>query len=175
MEGSWLPQVRWFNTLIQGFSNPPCPPLSVMMCVLRSWKSCVCCSYYFHPDSQVSQWEAPEGVRKGVWKLKQQAADPKTESIEEKNDALRALETKIVTILQRKELDLAQVNKELQEDLKSREILRKLCEYTNANRSRDLGLEKNGTVKRNFFDARPHLFQTRLEGSRTCVLAVPSM
>lgn len=131
------------------------------------------CSFYFHPDSQVSQWEAPEGARKGVGVLKHQAADPKTESIEGKNNAIRALETELVTILQQKELDLAQVNKKLQDDLKSREVLRTLCEYAKANRSRDLGLEKNGTVKRNFFDARPHLFQTRLKGSRTCVLAVP--
>ena len=111
-------------------------------------------------------------MKKGLRMLKQRAPGLEKESSKTKNDTMRALESELVTMLRQEELDLVQVNKKLQDESRTRGFLETLSAYAKESRVRDLGLEKEGTVKKDFFNARPHLFKTRSKGSRTFVSAL---
>lgn len=129
--------------------------------------------YYFHPETQVSQWEPPLEDRAGKEALQPDDAGNQNDVHIDKGIHLRDLELALVAILQHKELDLDQINKGMAKEPSICELVKKLSDYGGKRRGRDLGLErKECTVKKDFFDSRPHIFKTRVKGSRVFVSLV---
>jgi len=129
--------------------------------------------YFFHPATQVSQWEAPLEVKERKEVL--QGVSTTTDLGKDKSKELRELELYLEGFLKHKELDLVEINQSIHVDSKMQALVKRLCEYGKVRGMRDLGLDcKQGMLKRDFFDTRPHLFQTRVKGMRTLVKIVSS-
>ena len=127
--------------------------------------------YYYHPASQVSQWEDPREQDK-VRISEQQRASVRV-SHEQGNEktrkeALGELEDCLALLLQHNELDLDQLNMKVSKDTATRRVVEGLVKLCKASRSRNIGVRKDGTLSREFFDSRP-MFRTRFEGDRVCI------
>jgi hypothetical protein len=155
----------------------------------QEWTTPDCRKYYFHPETQVSQWEQPlkaaEGIKdsqqdsekhlKEAEGIKYSQQDSKHQLVGEDKcielqDLVSKLELSLVALLQHDELGLDKLNEIIHMDPSTRQIVNKLSDYVKQRRARDMGIGRQDCkLKRDYFDARPQIFQTRSEGNLVLV------
>jgi len=134
----------------------------------QEWTTPDCKKYYFHPETQVSQWEQPFKAAEGI-KDSQQDSKLKHQLVGEDKcelqDLVSKLELSLVALLH-DELGLDKLNEIIHMDPSMREIVNKLSDYVKQRRARDMGIGRQDCkLKRDYFDNRPQIFQTRSEGN----------